>query len=90
MAPIVVFVTLCTSAALFTGADDPPVSKTKATGSAPAASSKSPIIVDNPDGTFMILIKPAAGQSTDLQSKNGLVIPAQVVVPIARMHEKLK
>jgi hypothetical protein len=70
------------------GTDDPPVSKTKANDNAPAPSSKSPIIVENPDGTFTIQIKPAEGQSNGLQSKNGLVIPAQVVVPLVRTHEK--
>ena len=49
---------------------------------------KSPMITKNPDGTFTIRKEPAKGQAKDPKVKKGLVIPAQVVVPIFLVPEK--
>jgi hypothetical protein len=40
------------------------------------------MITHNPDGTFTVRKEPSKGDSKDSKGKNGLVIPAQVVVPI--------
>jgi hypothetical protein len=49
---------------------------------------KSPMITKkNPDGTFTVRKEPAKGQAKDPKAKKGLVIPAQVVVPIFLVPE---
>jgi hypothetical protein len=48
-----------------------------------------PMIVHNPDGTFTIKKEPAT-LTNDTKSQKGLVIPAQVVVPIIPAPEKRK
>jgi hypothetical protein len=49
----------------------------------PAAPSGKPFIINNPDGTFTIQKEPPDGTSENSKVQNGLVIPPQVVVPIA-------
>jgi hypothetical protein len=41
-----------------------------------------PMITHNPDGTFTIRKEPSKEDAKDVKAKKGLVIPAQVVVPI--------
>ncbi|MGA7950832.1 MAG: hypothetical protein WCA45_11840 [Thiobacillaceae bacterium] len=49
---------------------------------------KPPMVTKNPDGTFTVRKEPAKGQAKDPKAKEGLVIPAQVVVPIFLVPEK--
>jgi hypothetical protein len=41
------------------------------------------MIIHNPDGTFTVQKEPSNRNSKDAKAKEGLVIPPQVVVPIA-------
>ncbi|HEX3740223.1 MAG TPA: hypothetical protein VHV29_10905 [Terriglobales bacterium] len=41
------------------------------------------MIVHNPDGTLTVQKEPAKGQAEAAKSRNGLVIPPQIVVPFA-------
>ena len=47
-----------------------------------------PMIVDNPDGTFTVQKAPPKEAAKDPKAKKGLVIPPQVVVPIAALPQK--
>jgi hypothetical protein len=49
---------------------------------------KPPMVTKNPDGTFTVRKEPSKGGDKDPKAKKGLVIPAQVVVPIFRGPEK--
>ncbi len=49
---------------------------------------KASMITKNPDGTFTVRKEPAKGHTKDPKAKKGLVIPAQVVVPIFLVPEK--
>jgi hypothetical protein len=49
---------------------------------------KPPMVTKNPDGTFTVRKEPSKGDAKDPKVKKGLVIPAQVVVPIFRGPEK--
>jgi hypothetical protein len=61
------------------GADHPPAQKPAVTDAAPANSAiHAPMVTPNPDGTFTVRKEPANG----VPRGRGLVIPAQVVVPI--------
>lgn len=42
---------------------------------------KPPMIVHNPDGTFTVQKEPTKKQEEAAKSRNGLVIPPQIVVP---------
>jgi len=64
------------------GADD--LQATKAVQKDDASTSKPPMIIHNPDGTFTIQKAPSKEQAKDAKAKTGLVIPPQVVVPICR------
>ena len=46
-----------------------------------------PMIVHNPDGTFTVQKAPPQA-AKDPKAKKGLVIPPQVVVPIAALPQK--
>jgi len=48
-----------------------------------------PMIIHNPDGTFTIQKAPPKG-GTKGTAKKGLVIPAQVVIPIIPARKKQK
>jgi hypothetical protein len=41
-----------------------------------------PMVTHNPDGTFTIRKQPCEEDAKDVKAKKGLVVPAQVVVPI--------
>ena len=66
------------------GADDHQATKVAA-GDA-ASTSKPPMIIQNPDGTFTVQKAPPKEQAKDA-AKKGLVIPPQVVVPIMPRRE---
>jgi hypothetical protein len=46
------------------------------------------MITPNPNGTFTVQKTPPNWNSNDAKANNGLVIPAQVVTPIARIAQK--
>jgi hypothetical protein len=69
------------------GADDPQAIKAVA-GDA-ASTSKPPMVIWNPDGTFTVQKAPSKEQGKDA-AKKGLVIPPQVVVPIIPARERRK
>lgn len=76
---ILAFLTACATAAVVMGADDPPAVKPAVTDTAPTNSAAKPLMVtQNPDGTFTVRKEP----SKDGKFEKGLVIPAQVVVPM--------
>jgi hypothetical protein len=49
---------------------------------------KSSFMIKNPDGTITVQARPQAGDGRDANGKGGLVIPAQVIVPITSIPEK--
>lgn len=49
---------------------------------------KPPMVTKNPDGTFTVRKEPSKGHAKDAKVKEGLVIPAQVVVPIVSSPER--
>jgi hypothetical protein len=67
------------------GADDPQA--TKAVVRDDASTSKPPMVIRNPDGTFTVQKAPPK-DATRGTAKKGLVIPPQVVVPIISAREK--
>jgi hypothetical protein len=83
LSPVLAFLTACAAPAAVMGADSRPAQKPAVTDTAPTNSvSRPPMITHNPDGTFTVRKEPSKGDSKDSKGKNGLVIPAQVVVPI--------
>jgi hypothetical protein len=46
------------------------------------------MVTQNPDGTFTVQKEPRNGNSKAAEPKKGLVIPSQVVVPLAPVPEK--
>jgi hypothetical protein len=65
------------------GADHPPAQKPAVTDTAPANSAVPALMVtQNPDGTFTVRKEPPKGDANGFPRGRGLVIPAQVVVPI--------
>jgi hypothetical protein len=68
------FLTACAS-------QTPPAPKTVESDA--ASRSKPPLIIHNPDGTFTIQKEPPKGEAENAKANQGLVIPPQVVVPIA-------
>ena len=65
-----------------------PAPKPSVPDGASSHSASKPMITHNPDGTFTIQKGPPAGNSPDAKATEGLVIPAQVVVPIIPTPEK--
>jgi hypothetical protein len=89
LSPVLAFLTACASPAAVMGADNPPPQKPAVTDTAPASSaSKPPMVIQNPDGTITVRKEPSTGDAKDMKVKKGLVIPAQVVVPVIRTPEK--
>lgn len=74
-----VLLSACASAPM-TAEDSPSSKSATARAQTPICASK-PMIIDNPDGTFTVQKWPPDRNSNGSQAKNGLVIPAQVVVP---------
>ena len=82
LSPVLALLTACASPALVTGADNPPTpQQTAADHAQDNSTSRPPMITRNADGT-MTVRKAAA------RDGKGLVIPAQVVVPIIPSREK--
>jgi hypothetical protein len=52
-----------------------------------ASTDKPPMIIQNPDGTFTVQKEPPKEGAKYTKAKKGLVIPPQVVVPIATTAE---
>jgi hypothetical protein len=75
--PVFAILTACASAAAALASDQSPAPKLAA-GDA-ASTSSSPMIVQNPDGTFTAQKTPSPAQPG---AKEGLVIPPQIVVPL--------
>jgi hypothetical protein len=84
LSPVLAFLTACASPAAVMGADDHQATKVAA-GDA-ASTSKPPMIIQNPDGTFTVQKASPKEQAKDA-AKKGLVIPPQVVVPIMPRRE---
>jgi hypothetical protein len=61
----------------------PPVPHGSAAAPVTADSASEPMITDNADGSFTIQKEPRRGTGKESEVSNGLVIPAQVVVPLA-------
>jgi hypothetical protein len=72
------------SAVAVMAADDPTPPKSAGSAAPSSESARKPMIIKNPNGTFTIQKEPADGTATD----SGLVIPPQIVVPIAPIAEK--
>ena len=67
------------------GADNPQA--TKAVAGDAASANRPPMVIPNPDGTFTVQKASPKEQAKDA-AKKGLVIPAQVVVPVILTPEK--
>ena len=85
LSPVLALLAVCASPAAVMGADDHQATKVAA-GDA-ASTSKPPMIIQNPDGTFTVQKASPKEQAKDA-AKKGLVIPAQVVVPVILTPEK--
>lgn len=81
-------VMLVASAAAAMAANDPPPPKPSEPDGASTDSARTPMITQNPDGTFTVQKEPPSGNSEDANVKAGLVIPRQVVVPEVPLSEK--
>ena len=77
------FLTACASS---TPSPAPPAPKPVASDADSA--SQPPLVIHNSDGTFTIQKEPPKGNAEDANAKKGLVIPPQVVVPIASPPKK--
>ena len=78
----------CTAAVTAMAAEDPLPPRSAVPNSASINSAVRPMVVWSPGGTFTVQKEPANGNSKDVKSANGLTIPPQVVVPIARPIDK--
>jgi hypothetical protein len=88
--PVLAFLAACAfSPAAVMGANDPQATKAVANGDT-ASSEKPPMIIPNPDRTFTVQKAPPKEAAKDPKAKRGLVIPPQVVIPIAAPAEKRK
>jgi hypothetical protein len=77
--PVLAFLTACASRPA-AGVVNPPALKPAATGGAPTNSAADPLLVtQNPDGTITVSKEPS---KEDANNAKGLVVPAQVIVPI--------
>ena len=91
LSPVLAFLAACATPVF--GAEDPPqqanppVTDTATTGST-TATNKTPLVVQNPDGSITIQKEPAKTAGTDPKAKKGLVIHPQVIVPTAPAPEK--
>ncbi len=89
LSPVLAILTACASPVAVMGVDDPPALKPAVTDTAPSNSaSRPPMVTHNPDGTFTVRKEPSKGAAKDGKFEKGLVIPAQVVVPIILTPEK--
>ncbi len=89
LSPVLAFLSACASPAAVMGADNPLAQKPAVTDTAPASSaSKPPMVIQNSDGTFTVRKEPSTRDTKDVKVKKGLVIPAQVVVPVFLTPEK--
>lgn len=86
LSPVLAVLAACASPAAVMGADDPQA--TKAVAGDAASTSKPPMVIHNPDGTFTVQKAPPKEAVKDPNAKKGLVIPPQVVVPIIPAREK--
>jgi hypothetical protein len=86
LSPVLAVLAACASPLAVIGADDHQA--TKVVGDAPSTS-KPPMIIQNPDGTFTVQKVPSK-EGAKGTAKKGLVIPPQVVVPIIPAREKRK
>jgi hypothetical protein len=86
LSPVLAVLAACASPAAVMAADDPQAAK--AVGG-DASTSKPPMIIQNPDGTFTIQkVPPKDGAKGTVQK--GLVIPPQVVVPLIPARQRRK
>ena len=85
VSPVLAVLAAWASPAAVMGADDHQASKAVAGDT--ATTSKPPMIIQNPDGTFTVQKAPPKEGAEDTKAKKGLVIPPQVVVPIATTAE---
>ena len=84
--PVLAVLAACASHASVMGADDPKATKPVR---GDASTSKPPMIIQNPDGTFTVQ-KEHPNDGAKGTAKKGLVIPPLVVVPIIPAREKRK
>jgi hypothetical protein len=80
LSPVFLVMAACAIPAAALSAETPP--KSAEANTAPADPARAPFIVRNPDGTLTVQKQPAPGK-TENAGENGLVIPPQVIVPIA-------
>ena len=69
-------------------ADDPSPPQSAVPDGASSNPAGKPMITQNPDGTFTVRKEPPSKQSKDAKVEQGLVIPAQVVVPMLPPPQK--
>ncbi|MGD0777654.1 MAG: hypothetical protein ABSC05_33100 [Candidatus Solibacter sp.] len=86
LSPVLAVLAAWTSPAAVMGADDPQTTKPLGEAALPGTP---PMIIHNPDGTFTIQKAPPK-DGTKGTAKKGLVIPAQVVIPIIPARKKQK
>jgi hypothetical protein len=86
LSPVLAVLAACASPVAVMGADDHQAPKA---ASGNASTSKPPMIIQNPDGTFTIQKAPPKDGAKGA-TKKGLVIPPQVVVPIIPARERRK
>jgi len=82
MATLLSVTMLFPGAAATMAASDPPPTSSAPDGASTGTAAK-PMITPNPDGTFTIQKELSTPNSKDAKVERGLVIPPQVVVPIA-------
>jgi hypothetical protein len=85
LSPVLAFLAACASPAVVMGADNPPATKAVLRDAAPTE--KRPMVIQNPDGTITVQKEPPK-PAKDTKAQKGLVIPAQVIVPITPAPEK--
>lgn len=68
--------------------DDPPSPKSAVPDAASINPAGKLMITQNPDGTFTVQKGPSGQRSKDAKVEQGLMIPAQVVVPMVRLPQK--
>ena len=64
-------------------ADNPRSAKFAVTDAPSSNPARKQMVIQNPDGTMTVQKEPPSGAAKDAKVKKGLVIPAQVVVPMS-------
>jgi hypothetical protein len=86
VSPVLAVLAACAFPAAVMGADDPQATKAVADA---ASTSKPPMIIHHPDGTFTVQKAPPKDGAKGT-AKQGLIIPPQVVVPMIPARARRK